>query len=321
MATLVSTGRAHTARRGRTQPRARATRRTPARYPGQGWSLSLRLPRGAVATRRRRLLLAVVLGLGLAMLGAWMWLRDSSLVSVEHVKISGVQGADAPSIRSALRSAAESMTTLDVQAGRLRTAVAPFPEVRDLDVETQFPHGMSIRVIERRPVGVIHLPGRDIPVAGDGTLLRGLSLTWQLPVIPASVPPVGRRLTEASAARDVTVLAAAPTGLLARISQVTSIAGDGFVAQLRSGLSIYFGDLGQLGRKWAAAAEVLADPSSAGASYIDVSDPEHPAAGDAGPSTSSSTGGSSVSAGAAASASTGAGTSSSSTTTSTTSGG
>lgn len=208
-----------------------------------------------------------------------MWLRDSSLVSVEHVKISGVQGADAASIRSALRSAAESMSTLDVQVGRLRTAVAPFPEVKDLEVATQFPHGMSIRVIVRRPVGLIQLPGRDVAVAADRTLLRGASLASQLPVIPASVPPVGRRLTDASAAREVAVLAAAPAGLLSRIGQVTSVAGHGPVAQMRSGPSIYFGDAAQLGRKWTAATEVLADPSSAGASYIDVTDPEHPAAG------------------------------------------
>jgi cell division septal protein FtsQ len=242
----------------------------------------------------------VFLALGLFLFGAWTWLRDSSLVSVEHVKISGVQGADAATIRSALRSAAQSMTTLDVQVGRLRTAVAPFPEVKSLDVETQFPHGMSIRVIEHHPVGLIELAGRHIAVAGDGTLLRGVSVTSQLPVIPVSVPPVGRRLTEASAAGDVAVLAAAPVGLVSRISQVTSVAGHGPVAQIRDGPSIYFGDESRLGLKWEAATEVLADASSAGASYIDVSDPEHPAAGDAGPTTNSSPG-TSTSSGAGAS--------------------
>ena len=44
------------------------------------------------------------------------------------------------------------------------------------------------------------------------------------------------------------------------------------MAQLRNGPSIYFGDATQLGAKWTAAAEVLADSGSAGAAYIDVTD-------------------------------------------------
>jgi hypothetical protein len=49
--------------------------------------------------------------------------------------------------------------------------------------------------------------------------------------------------------------------------------------QLRSGPSVYFGDSADLDAKWLAATEVLADPGSAGASYIDVTDPSRPAAG------------------------------------------
>ena len=34
--------------------------------------------------------------------GGWLWLRDSSLVAVQHVHISGVHGAEAIEIRAAL---------------------------------------------------------------------------------------------------------------------------------------------------------------------------------------------------------------------------
>jgi hypothetical protein len=67
--------------------------------------------------------------------------------------------------------------------------------------------------------------------------------------------------------------------LAPKISQVTRVAPHGLVAQIRGGPAIYFGDLTELAQKWIAASEVLADAGSAGALYIDVTDPERPAAG------------------------------------------
>jgi cell division protein FtsQ len=211
--------------------------------------------------------------------GAWMWVRDSSLVGVDQVTITGASGADATAIRAALRSAAHNMTTLDVQMSHLRTAVAPFPDVKRLQVKTEFPHRLVIDVIEQRPVGLIDAGGREVPVAADGTILRSVALSSTLPTIPISVPPVGRRLREGRAAEAVALLAAAPYQLLPRISQVTTVAGHGLVAELRNGPSLYFADTSRLAAKWTAVTEVLANQGSAGASYIDVTDPTRPAAG------------------------------------------
>jgi cell division protein FtsQ len=211
--------------------------------------------------------------------GGWMWLRDSSLVGVSQVTITGESGADAGAIRAALRSAARNMSTLDMQMGQLRTAVAPFPEVRRLKVRTVFPHRMVIEVIEQRPVGVLEAAGRGVPVAADGTILRAVTASPSLPAIPLSVFPVGRHVHEGRAAEAVALLAAAPYQLLSRISQVTTLSGHGLVAELRNGPSLYFGDPVRLNAKWAAATEVLADPGSAGAAYVDVTDPARPAAG------------------------------------------
>jgi cell division protein FtsQ len=249
-------------------------------------------------TPRMQLGLVVVLMLGGLLFGAWIWLRDSSLVGIDRVTINGVSGADASAIRAALRSAARNMTSLDVKLNQLETSVAPFPEVKRLRVRTAFPHRLVIDVVEQRPVAVVEVGGRQVPVAADGTLLRTLTTSGRLPSIPLAVPPVGRRLSEGRAAEAVAVLAAAPSPLLARISQVTTVAGRGLVAQLRNGPSIYFGDTSRLRAKWLAASEVLADTSSAGAAYVDVTDPERPAAG-AGTAASGGLAGASSSAGGA----------------------
>lgn len=223
-----------------------------------------------------------VIAAGLALLallgGGWLWVRNSSLVSVEHVEVTGLSGPDAGRIRTALVGAARSMTTLDAQVGRLRTAVAPYPVVADLQVSTQFPHGMRIHVVEDLPVAALTAGGRAIAADADGRLVHDVPAT-SLPAVQVPVLPGGTRVTERPALNALALLAAGPRRLLSRVSQVTTSAPHGLVAQLRDGPSLYFGDTAHLRAKWIAATEVLADRSSTDASYIDVTDPARPVAG------------------------------------------
>jgi len=240
----------------------------------------VRLPRLSVRRLRPprpRTLLAlalVVMMLG----GGWLWVRGSSLVSVDRVTVTGLQGPSAHQIRAVLMSSAKNMTTLDVNMSALRVAVAPFPVVKSLRVSTQFPHGMRIHVLEQVPVGALTVDGRRIAIAGDGTLLPNVNAAG-LPSIPVSVPPGGSRVTGGAVRGEVALLAAAPAWLRARVTQVSTSAINGLVATLHAGPQLYFGDASELGAKWKAAAAVLADPSSEGAAYIDVSVPERAAAG------------------------------------------
>ena len=233
-------------------------------------------------TRRRmglrvRVLLAVVVALAV-LGGGWLWLRDSSLVAVSRVKVSGASGPDAGAIRSALVGAARGMTTLDVRIGPLRTAVDPYPVVKDLRVSTQFPHGLRIRVLEQLPVAALVAGGRAVAVAGDGTVLHDVS-PGSLPEIAVRLLPGGPDVTDGTTLQALALLSATPSRILGRIAQVTDGSAHGLVAQLRSGPSIYFGDDSDLDAKWVAATEVLAEPGSNGASYVDVTDPSRPAAG------------------------------------------
>ncbi len=229
--------------------------------------------------------MAAILALAIVLAGALLWLRNSQLVAVQRVRVAGASGPDAAQIRSALVAAARNMSTLDVKMNQLRTAVAPYPVVKSLDVSTQFPHGMRIRVIEQVPVGIVLAGGRRSAVSGDGTLLHDVVAASSLPTIALSIPPGGSRLT-GYALTEVRLLGSAPYQLLSRIGSVTDGAAHGLVAQLRNGPSLYFGDASRLSAKWTAATEVLANSGSAGASYVDVTDPSRPAAG-AGADTSS----------------------------------
>ena len=230
----------------------------------RGRRVPLPRPRLSLRSRWVRRLLIVVVLLGALLLGGWLWVRDSSLVAVTKVTVTGATGPDAGAIRSALVGAARSMTTLDVNMSRLRSAVSPFPVVSEVRATTQFPHGMRIHVVERPPVAMVTVAGKNIAVAGDGTLLHDMAVGAPLPLIPLTVPPGGPRLT-GPALQSARLLAAAPSQLIPKVAQISTEAGHGLVAQIRGGPKIYFGNSSSAHAKWLAASAVLADTGSAGA--------------------------------------------------------
>ena len=235
------------------------------------------------ARRRTRVVLGIAVLLAvLAPLA--LWLRNSSLVRIEHVTVTGIQGPQATQIRHALESAGADMTTLHVRESVLLDAVATFSVVRSVRTETDFPHGLRIVVNAYEPVAALQgAGGRLTAVAGDGTLLRG-GATRGLPLVGVRTTPGGDRLGDGDGAADseaitaVGLLDAAPRALRARVGRVYR-GPRGLAATMRNGPKLYFGGAADLDAKWGAAAEVLAHPTSRAAAYVDLRVPERPVAG------------------------------------------
>jgi cell division protein FtsQ len=236
-------------------------------------------PSTLIPRRRRLLRLAVALTL-LAVLaaGGWRWLRDSSVVGVTHVQITGATSSDADRVRAALDAAARTMTTLDVREKTLDDAVARFPSVAGVRASAGFPHRLSIAVIEREPVAALVQPGGRVPVSGTGIVLQGVVADRDLPSLALAHPVTGARVTDPKALAALKVAAAAPQPLLHAATQV-SAGSQGIVVELRNGPPLVFGADDQARAKWVAAARVLADPSAAGATYLDLRVPGRVAAG------------------------------------------
>jgi cell division protein FtsQ len=265
---------------------ARGTARWLARaIPGWWQALSSRagMARAPVRAvwRNRRLriaLLAIVLGTPL-LGGGWLWLRHSSLVSVQSVRISGVRGPDAGPIETALIGAARRMSTLDVHPRALRAAVAPFTVVREVQASASFPHGLHIRVIEQLPVAALVVGGTRTAVAADGVALGPALLSGNLPTLASGYEPAaGQRVRGSSLLGALTVIGAAPAPLAKLLARAYA-SPKGITVAMSNGLVAYFGDASRPHAKWLSLARVLADPSSAGAEYVDVRLPERPAAG------------------------------------------
>jgi len=230
----------------------------------------------ALRRPRPRTLLAAAAALALVLAG-WFWLRDSSLVAVRSVEVTGVPGSQGAGIRDALARAARSMTTLDVNRSALDGAVAPYALVKRLEVSSSFPHTLRIHVVTNVAVAVLVADGRSVAVTSDGTLLRDVAAPPGLAQVQLRSLPAGSRLTDPLAVAAVEALGAAPPALRGRVSSVRTTAASGLTLQLAHGPLLVFGGADALAAKWAAAAAVLADQQAAGASSIDVSAPERPA--------------------------------------------
>jgi cell division protein FtsQ len=236
--------------------------------------------RSVIASKRlRRHLLLVAVGLLVLGAGYQFWLRDSSLVAVEKVTITGLAASDSERVRLALTTAGRSMTTLHVDHEALERAVAGYPVVRELEVTTDFPHGLEIHVVEHVPAAIAVGHGGRVAVAGDGTILQGVTADKRLPTVEVDGAVGVERLRDSTALASAAIAGAAPAALRGRIAEVGEDGRLGQVAQLRKGPEIVFGDATRLRAKWAAASRVLADLEASGASYVDVRLPGRPAAG------------------------------------------
>ncbi|HEX4759541.1 MAG TPA: FtsQ-type POTRA domain-containing protein [Thermoleophilaceae bacterium] len=232
-----------------------------------------------VSPRMRRRALAGVAAF-LALLALYMVvLRNCPLVKVSRVTVTGVTTSDASKLRQALTATGRSMTTLHVDQGRLDRVVSGYPVVRELRVSTDFPHGLRIEVVENEPAAVAVAGGSRVPVAADGTVLRGLPAPPGLAQLQlkGALPP--ERLTEPAALKAARVLGTAPLALRTHLVGLGQDGDRGLTVKMRQGPLLIFGDTTRLRAKWIAATRVLADRSSRGATYIDLRLPDRPAAG------------------------------------------
>jgi cell division protein FtsQ len=226
-------------------------------------------------------ILAGVVVAACALTGGGFWLRDASVVQVRDVFVTGLTSTEEPQIRQALKNAALDMTTLHVREDQLRAAVAQYPSIAGLETDAKLPHKLSIVVRERAAVAAIESGGGSVAASGDGRMLRGMK-SGGLPTLHVKRAPAGERVTDRRTLGALVVAGGAPPELRRRIERLWSDER-GLTLDLRNGPDLVFGSGSDAHRKWLAAVRVLADPSSAGAAYLDLRVPERVAAGGLGP--------------------------------------
>ena len=228
---------------------------------------------------RRPLIVLGMLVLAVGGFFAWNWFRDSPLVKVRHVEITGVSDSpDREAIKRDLREATLQMTTLHIDTAKLERAVDQYPIVRSVSAAGDFPSTVEVKVHEYAPVAELTGPdGGGVPVASDGTLLPRTRKA-KLPSVGVSKTPTEDGFESARVRVLVQVLAGAPRLLRRDLARAYMDEDTGIEVAMRDGPTLEFGTSRRTDAKWASATRVLAAPSSLGADAIDVRLPGRPSA-------------------------------------------
>ena len=247
---------------------------------------SLALPRRALAAPRLRpprlrvvlaaLVVAALLG------GGWLWLRDSSLVAVRHVTVTGARAAGGPDRR---RARGGRPRHDDAARPRRRRCAARSRRSRSSRASASTPTrrtgcgSSSTSAAGRRRSSSA---GARVAVAADGTLLRGTPVDRRCPVVDLRQPPPARGSTTARRRRGRRCWPRRRPRLRARVRPARARPARAGRAPLRDGPLLVFGDAGasrrQVGRRRRRACWATRR-SGRGATLHRLRLPERPAAG------------------------------------------
>jgi cell division septal protein FtsQ len=237
-----------------------------------------RIARLSVRALRNRAVLVALFAVALIAVYSF-WFRDSSLVAVKTVKVSGIgKGKLDGKLRETLVHAGLGMTTLDASQAELVKATRPYPSVQSVTIDPTFPSTLNVKVTKRSAVATIGEGSGAVGVAEDGRVLRGVPVGHDsVPRLPLTAAPKGSWVG-GPVLEQAEMLGAAPKPLLRYVDH--SFNGEsGIGVELDGGVDLLFGTAGSADQKWQAAAAVLSDPDLGPLDYVDLSVPRRPAVG------------------------------------------
>ena len=239
------------------------------------WAIALR--ERFAGTPRARLALRIAGG-AVAVVALLVGLLFTRLFAVERIDVQGLAhlGRDQVVATSGVRMGSP---LVRVDGGAVAHRLRSDPYIRSAAVERHWPRGITIRLVERRAVGMVRTDdGRWVPIADDGVALADPSP--DAPKLPAllnlpGTPVKGQALDGAQ--HLVAVAAALPPSLQPRVVQMREDDGTIRLA-LDAGTVVVIGDLDQLGDKLMAAAAVISHTDPRGLEALDVRSPHLPVA-------------------------------------------
>ncbi|MGH3309321.1 MAG: cell division protein FtsQ/DivIB, partial [Streptomyces sp.] len=228
--------------------------------------------------RGRRLLLLTLAPVALAGFGVWA-LYGSSWLRVERVSVSGNQVLTGDQVRAAARiPVGTPVGSVDGTAAERRLRAA-LPRLGDVQVVRAWPHGIGLKVTERKAELVIGKAGKYVEVDDEG--VRFATVPQQPKGVPLLAMEVRRSagLRHFGAARLRREAVAATTALpesVARETRTVRVRSyDSITLELTGGRTVLWGS-GERGTAKAKSLTALMKAAK-GAEHFDVSVPSAPA--------------------------------------------
>lgn len=217
-------------------------------------------------SRRRRIVWMSGIGTVLLLVGGSFVAAYSPLFAVERITVLGASMLDPAVIEQALSNQVGTPLAL-VDTSEVKAALLAFPLIETYALEAKPPHDLTVRIVERTPVGVLRSQAGYTLVDAAGVALS--TTTGQ---------PAGQPLLEIEGGTDSSAFESAglvvrslPADVRAALTGVTASTADDVTLTLSTGLTIVWGSAERSPEK----AEVLAKSLVArpDATTIDVTSP------------------------------------------------
>lgn len=218
-------------------------------------------------SRRRRLIWLCALGALVLLIGGSVAAAYSPLFAVEKITVVGATSLDPSAVEAALSDQLGTPLAL-VDSSEVKAALLAFPLIETYALEARPPHDLTVRIVERTPVGVIRSNAGFTLVDAAGV---ALSTT---PDQPAGQPliEIDSGVDSAAFRSAGLVVRSLPADVRSQLAGVAATTQDDVTLTLSSGLTVVWGSAEDSGLKaLTLSAAMGAHP---GARSIDVTSPE-----------------------------------------------
>ena len=217
-------------------------------------------------SRRRRIVWMSAIGALVLLIGGTVIAAYSPLFAVEKITVVGATTLDAATVEAAL---ADQIGTplASVNSSEVKAALLAFPLIETYALEAKPPHDLTVRIVERTPIGVIRSEAGYTLVDAAGVALA--TTTDQ----PAGQPLLDIKGGTDSAAFESAglVVRSVPAELRATLTGVSATTADDVTLTLSTGLTVVWGSAEDSPLKSEVLTKTLVKNS--GASTIDVTSP------------------------------------------------
>lgn len=218
-------------------------------------------------TRRRRIVWLSAIGAVVLMVGGSIAAAYSPLFAVEKITVIGATTLDPTAVEAALGDQLGTPLAL-VNTSKVKAALLAFPLIETYAIEAKPPHDLTVRIVERTPVGVLRSDAGYTLVDAAGVALA-----------TTSDQPAGQPLLDIEGGVDSSAFESAglvvrslPPEVRAALTGVSATTADDVTLTLSTGLTVVWGSADDSVLKAETLAKTLvARPD---ASTIDVTSPE-----------------------------------------------
>lgn len=188
-------------------------------------------------SRRRRIVWLSAVGAVLLLVGGSVAAAYSPLFAVQKITVVGASTLDPAAVETALDAQLGTPLAL-IDTSKVKAALLAFPLIETYALEAKPPHDLTVRIVERTPVGVLRSDAGYTLVDAAGVALA-----------TTSDQPAGQPLLDVKGGADSAafrsvglVVRSVPADVRAALTGVTASTEDDVTLTLNSGLVVIWGN-------------------------------------------------------------------------------